>query len=111
MSEVYSIMNLEKYAAYIRKKAAHSISEDESENLDGFITVPQTCSMILEYSIGKDAEGRALLDDYSHELLFDAIKTRIYNCGLSKLAAEGLLECAWDDEKEDMIFWSDRGSK
>ena len=26
---------------------------------------------------------------------------------MSKLAAKGLVECAWDDEKEQMIFWVD----
>lgn len=111
MSDVYSIINLEKYAEYMRKRAARSISEDESENLDGFITVKQACLMIEEHSIGKDEEGKFLLDDKSHELLFEAIRTRIYNCGLSKLASEGLLECAWDSEKGDMVFWSERRSK
>jgi hypothetical protein len=111
MSEVYSVMNLDKYAAYMRKKAATAISEDDSQKLDEFITVRQAALMIEEHSIGKDEDGRLLLDDDSHERLFESIKTRIYNCGLSKLAAEGLLECAWDSEKDEMVFWAERSPK
>jgi hypothetical protein len=46
------------------------------------------------------------LDEKSYEKLFDAMRTRIYNSGLSKLSASGHLECAWDEEKNEMVFWS-----
>jgi hypothetical protein len=29
----------------------------------------------------------------------------MYEVGLARLAAQGFVECAWDDEKEEMIFW------
>jgi len=106
MNEVFAIMNLERYALYMRKTAAMSFSESHSENLDEYITVNQTEAIILEHSMGKDDEGRHLVDEDSHERLFEAIKNRIYNSGLSKLAAKGALECAWDNEKNEMVFWS-----
>lgn len=105
MSEVHAILNLEKYASYIRKRAAISISEDYSEDLDEFVTIGQTSMIIEEHSIGKDDEGHHLLDEASHSRLFEAVRTRLFNCGLSKLAADGALECAWDDAKNEMVFW------
>jgi len=106
MSEVYAIMNLEKYAGMLRSKAAASISKSSNEDLNDFVTIQQTAGMILEYSIGKDEDGRPLLDDGSHAELFKSIRQRIFNSGLSKLAAKDIVECAWDDEKNDMIFWT-----
>jgi hypothetical protein len=106
MSEVYAIMNLEKYAGMIRARAAATIAESSTEELEEFVTIQQTTSMILEHSIGKDEEGRPLLDDGSHAELFRSVKERIFNSGLSKLAAKDIVECAWDDEKNEMIFWT-----
>lgn len=105
MSEVHAIMNMDKYSAYIRKRAAASISEDYSENLDEFVTIAQTSGIIVEHCIGKDEDGHYLLDENSHSKLFEAVRTRLFNCGLSKLAADGALECAWDDAKNEMVFW------
>lgn len=106
MGEVHAIMNLEKYAAYIRKRAALSFSEQYEENLDDFITIPQTSRMIEEHSIGKDDKNRLLIDEHANKALFEAVKVRLYNAGLSKLAAKDLLECAWDDKKGEMVFWA-----
>lgn len=110
MDEVFAIMNLERYALYMRKMAAMSFSESHAENLDDYITVNQAEAIIVEHSMGKDEEGRHLVDEDSHQRLFEAMKTRIYNCGLSKLAAGGSLECAWDDDKNEMVFWSKGGA-
>lgn len=104
--EVHAILNLEKYALHIRRRAALSFSEQYEENLDDFVTTKQVCDMIGDYAVGKDAEDRYLLDTKGYENLFEAIKTRLYNCGLSKLAAKDMLECAWDEKKNEMVFWS-----
>lgn len=106
MGEVHAIMNLDKYSAYIRRRAAISFSENYEENLDDFVTIPQTSALIEEHSIGKDEEGRLLIDEQSHKRLFEAVRLRLYNAGLSKLAAKDLLECAWDDQKGEMVFWA-----
>lgn len=112
MSEIYSILNLEKYASYIRRKAAISYSKDyekelieREKDLDDFITITQVCRFIEECSIGKDEQGKFLLNEETYDLLYEKIKVRIYNCGLSKLAVSGHLECAWDNDKNEMIFW------
>lgn len=103
--EVYSIMNLEKYAAYIRKQAANSFTKKYHEDLDQFVTIKQMCKLVEENSLGKDDKGRYLLDETGHEKLFEATRLWLYNTGLSKLAAQDLLECAWDSKLNQMVFW------
>jgi hypothetical protein len=108
--ELHCILNIEKYADYVRKSAALSFAEedalDESEDLENYITINQACQMIKENSIGQDEEGKYLITEEASRLLFEQIRTRIYNSGLSKLAAKDLVECSWDEKKNTMVFWS-----
>ena len=112
--EIHCIINLKKYAAYIRKSVAESFAKgdklDENEDLESYVTVDQVSQMIYDNSVGKDEEGHQLITQEGRNTLREQLKTRIYNSGLSKLAAKGLLECAWDDEKNTMVFWSDEKS-
>jgi len=104
--EVYCIINLEKYSDFIRRRAADDLAQNHGENLDEFVTIPQTMGMIKENSIGIDEQDRLMLDDKAYEELLEAVTKRIYNSGLAKLASKNLIECAWDDEKNEMVFWS-----
>lgn len=108
--EVHCIINLEKYAQYMRKNAATSFAQgqtlEESEDLEQYVTTNQACQMIEENSIGKNEEGLYLITDEGCQKLMEQLQTRIYNSGLSKLAAKNLLECSWDSKKNTMIFWS-----
>ena len=104
--EIFCILNLEKYAEFVRKKAASSFSENHTDEINGLVTVAQAILMVKENSIGLDENDRYLIDDKAYEMLFEAMKTRIYNSGLSKLAAQGHLECAWDEKRNEMVFWS-----
>lgn len=106
MSEIHCILNLEKYAEAVRDSAAKYFAENYDENLDEFITINQTCTIITENSIGMDENQRYLINEESYEVAFEEIKLRLYNSGLSKLAAQDLIECAWDNNENKMIFWA-----
>jgi hypothetical protein len=106
MKEVYAIMNMDKYASYMREKAALSFTNEYEENLDDFVSIKQVRCMIEDYSSGTDEKGRVLLDEDGRSMLLEALTTRLYNMGLAKLAARGILECAWDDGANQMVFWS-----
>jgi hypothetical protein len=109
--ETYSIIDLEGYARSVREAAAKSFTETYSENLDEFISVEQVIGLIEENSMGKDEEDNYLITEESFGELFEKIRNRLYSMGLSRLAAKGLVECAWDDETNEMIFWlSDAGA-
>lgn len=103
--EIYSIINLDKYAEGIRKAAADSISEDTSDNLDEYVTVEEVIEIIKKNCLGFDDNNRPMLGEKENNLIFEQCAEWIHNIGLSKLAAKDLIECAWDSELNEMVFW------
>jgi GH24 family phage-related lysozyme (muramidase) len=105
MNNLYSIVDLDGYASEMRKAAADSLAEKHEENLDEYISIKQVYNIISKESVATDDSGRYILDKESNEKIFDTIAVWIYNVGLAKLAANDLVECAWDDKSNEMIFW------
>lgn len=107
MSEIYAITNLEGYAVEMRESAAKAICESYDENLDDYISIGQMINLIQANSLGKDDSNRPLLDEDTNREIFDQTCVWIHNIGLAKLAAQDLVQCAWSDEENSMIFWTD----
>lgn len=108
--ETYSIMDLAGYASSIREGAAKSYTETYTENLDEFISIQQIIGLIKNHNVGKDEDGNYLITEDNFNDIFEEVRNILYSVGLARLAAKGLIECAWDDETNDMIFWlSDAG--
>lgn len=103
----YSITDLDGFSEYIRDAAATSISDNYTENLDDFITIQQIKNFIEQNHLGYDNEGLFQIDDNIVDDLFDYVRDDIYQVALARLAANGHIECAWDDDKNEMIFWID----
>ena len=106
MSEVYAIVNLDKYVEEVRDAAAKSICQDNNDNLDEYISLNQMINLVSEHSLGIDEKNRYILDEETNEEIFDSASIWIHNVGLAKLAAKNLVECAWDDESNEMVFWT-----
>ena len=102
---LYSITDLENYAVYLRDSAASSFSENYTENLDDFISVKQVINSIKKRSLGTDEEGNLTIDSNAFDNTFDDIRTWLYGVGLAKLSAKGIIECAWGNDLNQMIFW------
>lgn len=102
---VYSIIDMKGYATTVRESVAESFAEDYTENLDNFITLNQTIGLIKKKSLGKDKDGYYMINDQIFDDTFDEIRSWIYGVGLSKLAASGYVECAWDSKSNEMTFW------
>jgi hypothetical protein len=107
MSEqVYAITDLEGYASQMREAAASSISENSSEdNLDEYITLDQMIGLVKTNCLGFDDNNHPLLNEQKNQYIFEEAATWIHNFGLAKLAAKDFVECAWDDELNEMVFW------
>jgi hypothetical protein len=103
--ENYSIIDLEGYAKAMRDGAASSFEKDYTENLDDFITIPQVINLIKKNNLGLDEEGNYLINEDIFDDVFNNIRTWLYEVGLSKLAAKGYVDCSWDDESNEMVFW------
>jgi hypothetical protein len=111
MSEVYAIIDLEGYASQMREAAAKSICTENADNLDEYISLGQMTNLVEEFCLGHDDENRPLLDEDTNEQIFEETALWIHNVGLAKLAAKDLVECAWDDKVNDMVFWSKTNEK
>ena len=108
--ETYSIVDLEGCAKDIRESAAKSFTETYTENLDEFISIDQVIGLVKENSVGIDDDNNYMITEDTFENIFEAVRDRLYSVSLARLAAKGLVECAWDNESNDMVFWlSDAG--
>lgn len=106
MSKFYAIINPVQYSKDIRDFAAQELYVSQ-EDLDNYITIPQITNILAENSCGTDPEynNAYVIDDKIHGKIFSAICVWIQNTALAKLAAENLLECAWDENLNEMVFW------
>lgn len=105
-TNIYSITDLDGYAASIRDGVAQSFVEDYEENLDEYITLEQVKNLIIGYSLGQDEDDNYLINAEVFNDTFDDVREWFYEAGLSKLAAKGVIECAWDDDSNQMVFWT-----
>lgn len=106
MSEVYAITDLEGYASQMREAAAQSICEDHTDDINTYISMDQMINLVKSECLGFDSEDRPLLDEETNEVIFENTATWIHNVGLAKLAAQDLVECAWDNNGNEMVFWA-----
>jgi hypothetical protein len=107
MSEqVYAITDLSGYVSQMRNVAAQNISENSNQdNLDDYISIDQMIGVVKSNCLGYDDNDHVLLDEKRNQKIFEEVTAWIHNVGLAKLAAQDLVECAWDDELNEMVFW------
>lgn len=107
--EIYTIIDLHGYVSQMREAAAKTFVEDDgsysTENLDNYISLDQMINMVKQECLGFDDEDRPMLDESANERIYENTSIWIHNVGLAKLAAQDLVECAWDNECNDMVFW------
>lgn len=105
-NDYYAISDLDGYATQMRKAAGEFISQDNTDNLEDYISIGQIINLVNDHCLGYDNENRPILDEETNEFLFESTVDWIHNVGLAKLASQGLVECAWDDKTNEMVFWS-----
>ena len=111
----YSITDSLEFARIMRNCAAESLSEEytgepkyySDEELDQIVTLHQVESIVSEHSLGVDEDEKEIIDTDVFNNIFDETRNLIYQSAMSQLAAKGLVECAWDDEENKMVFWVD----
>lgn len=104
--EIFAINDIDGFIKAIRNGAAESITESYSENLDDFITTTQIETMLYAKTLGQDENGLYLINEDIFDQLFEEIRSTIYQIGLAKLAAKDIIQCAWDENANEMVFWT-----
>ena len=73
--------------------------------MDGFISVDQVINLIKKNNLGKDEENNYIINEKIFDDIFNEIREWFYSVGLSKLASAGYVDCAWDNDSNEMVFW------
>lgn len=108
---IYSVLDLDNYATMIRDSVAESFSESYEDNLDEYISLDEVKNMIIGHSLGQDEDGFYLINEEVFNDTFEDIRAWMIDVGLAKLAAADLIECAWDDKLNQMVFWAKHNDK
>lgn len=104
-NEQFAIMDVQDYSHKLRELVIEEIGATDASDIDNFVTINQIIKIIDEHCEGYTPNNEPVVTYDSHCDIFDDIVVMVQNFGLAKLAAQDLLECAWDDNLNDMIFW------
>jgi hypothetical protein len=104
--ELYAVTNIEGYVTEMRQAAANSLSHNSEDNLDDYISLKQMINLVKSECVGFDDDDRPLLNEDANEKIYESTITWIHNIALAKLAAKDLVQCAWDNESNEMVFWA-----
>ena len=105
-NEVYAITNLDGYSQDMRVAAAKMISDTPADDLDNYISIGQIANLVKEKCLGFDDENRPMLNETINESIYEDIAVWIHNVGLARLGGQDLIECAWDNDLNEMVFWA-----
>ena len=101
----YAIKDMKRFCKKMRRYAIAFLSQDTvKKNIRDFITLKQ-CKQIIENLCDRGGDGYFIVGEDAYVEIIEMISKQIYQSALSKLAADDIIECAWDNEKNKMIFW------
>ena len=98
---MYRMVNLDDFSDALRGEVlkAHRCEGDEGR----FLTSGQIVSFVRERFPEED--GETVFDDGGlKEIVNFAVGVLLGGC-MSEMAANGDLECAWDEKQNDMVWW------
>lgn len=104
MSNYLTIKNIKLFTKSIRKNMVMGFPRSYYYQVDNLISLSQTEKLVRQY-IEPGYNDEFILGDENYDLLCDEIKRWIYNSSLGLAASSGIIECAWDDESNEMVFW------
>lgn len=125
--EIYEIIDIEKFVESTRTLVYHHFGTDADvpKNIDKLIEsftkeeiqemnncLSQTeCISMLQKFIKKQKnkytnETRVSISDESYYKYIEELNTRMISNMLAKLASQGVLETAFDEEINDFVFWT-----
>jgi hypothetical protein len=104
MNNYIKIRNLKLFTKSIRKNVVMVFPRKYSYQIDNLISLSQAEQLVRKY-IEPGYNDEFILSDENYDMLCDEIKKWIYNSSLGLAASSGTIECAWDDESNEMFFW------
>lgn len=85
------------------------LTEEEKEELDSILSISECITMSENFMTKRGSEYTINGDEYIN--MVECFNRRLISNMVQKLAQRGLLEIAFDDEKNDFIFWVNKNGK
>jgi len=112
MSDMFKIVDMDGFAQHVIKCAAKEVGAANTDEVFEYITTNEVSNLIVENCSAVDKDDNILIDYEHFTDCLHAVIQRIQNSAIAQLASEGYLDCAWDDELNNMVFWlSDKGQE
>ena len=114
--EVFVIENVPKFADELRDSVIYQmidsgeIPKPKTKNLtrremDKYITVAQVMTTIRDNLLDINNENKFIIDMDCFDEIYFRVCDNIHGTMLAKLASDGVIESAFDDEKNKFVFW------
>lgn len=102
--DIFSVTQVEGYCVTVAKAVADELSSDLND-LYNYCSLNEIQSILQEKCLGHNESNEPLINSEVHINIMESVLQRVQNVAIAKLASEGFLECAWDEELNDMVFW------
>ena len=123
----YEIVDLEKFVESTRTLVYHQfgnkeglpknidslierLTEEELDEMNGCLTQSESLNILKKFVKRQKnkhtQETRVNITDGNYMLYVEELNSRMISNMLAKLASEGLLETAFDEEINDFVFWA-----
>ena len=104
--QMVSVVDMEGCIEHLATSLSKEFSpEATSDDVYVFCSRKQIESIINDSCLGFDEDDNPIINAKIYAEICDSIFQTVQNASLAKLASEGHLECAWDDDLNDMVFW------
>lgn len=103
-NQKYAVSDMNGYVDAIVETTSEELETIKQEVLE-LVSKEQIVAIINEQCDEYDDQQRPIIDQDIHINIIESTLTIVQNIALSQLASEGILECAWDDNLNEMVFW------
>lgn len=100
----YTILDEDGFIEAVAVSVASCFDSENTKEVYDYVNKDQMLNFVRERCLGYD-EGNMVISAKVYEDSVNDIAQAMQGKMLAKLAAEGFLESAWDDELNDMVFW------
>ena len=125
--ETYEIIDIEKFVESTRTLVYHqfgnkeglpknidnliqSLSDEEVDEMNRCLTQSESLNILQKFTKKQrnkyTQETRVSISEDQYMLYIEELNSRMISNMLAKLASDGLLETAFDEEINDFVFWT-----
>jgi len=114
--EVFVTENVPKFADELRDSVIYQMIDSgelpkpKTKNMsrrekDQYITVEQVMNIIRDNLMDIDEENKFIIDMGCFDEIYLRVCDNIHGTMIAKLASDGIIESAFDEEKNKFVFW------